>query len=49
MDDLKYDEASDVFKATVTVSNTGAMDGKATVQLYGQSPYTEYDAMNGFL
>ena len=47
MDDLKYDEASDVFKATVTVSNTGAMDGKATVQLYGQSPYTEYDAMNG--
>ncbi|MCR4904239.1 MAG: glycoside hydrolase family 3 C-terminal domain-containing protein [Butyrivibrio sp.] len=47
MDSLEYDEASDTFKATVTVSNTGTMDGKASVQLYGQSPYTEYDAANG--
>ncbi len=47
MDNLEYDEASDTFKATVTVSNTGAVDGKASVQLYGQSPYTEYDVMNG--
>ena len=47
MDNLEYDEQADTFKATVTVSNTGAVDGKATVQLYGQSPYTEYDMLNG--
>nr|MCR4998451.1 glycoside hydrolase family 3 C-terminal domain-containing protein [Lachnospiraceae bacterium] len=47
MDNLAYDDGSDTFTATVTVSNTGDMDGKATVQLYAQSPYTEYDVMNG--
>lgn len=47
MDDLAYDEASDTFMATVTVKNTGARDGKATVQLYVQSPFTEYDVANG--
>ncbi len=47
MDSLVYDEPSDSYKATVTVKNTGARDGKATVQLYVQSPYTEYDVTNG--
>lgn len=47
MDKLAYDEGSDTFTATVTVSNTGVMDGKASVQLYAQSPYTEYDRANG--
>ena len=35
MDNLVYDDGSDTFTATVTVSNTGDMDGKATVQLSG--------------
>ena len=30
----------------VTVENTGSMAGKSVVQLYAQSPYTEYDKQN---
>jgi len=46
MDSLDYDSAADTFTARVTVNNTGAMDGKASVQLYLQSPYTDYDKQN---
>lgn len=45
MDSLDYN--ADTFTATVTVSNTGDMDGKATVELYFQSPFTDYDRSNG--
>lgn len=31
---------------TVEVKNTGGMDGKSVVQVYGQSPYTDYDREN---
>lgn len=31
----------------VTVKNTGSVPGKHTVQIYAQSPYTEYDRANG--
>ncbi len=31
---------------TVTVENTGSVDGMSVVQVYGQSPYTEYDKTN---
>ena len=34
------------FTASVDVKNTGAVDGKHTVQIYFQSPYTEYDREN---
>ncbi len=47
LDQLNYDEAADTFTATVTVKNTGAMDGKAVVELYFQSPFTDYDKQNG--
>ena len=47
MDSLVYDADADTFTATVTVANTGDMDGKASVQLYFQSPYTDYDKENG--
>ncbi|MBM6774749.1 glycoside hydrolase family 3 C-terminal domain-containing protein [Olsenella profusa] len=33
--------------ATVTVTNTGDVAGKDVVELYAQSPYTDYDRENG--
>ena len=33
--------------ATVTVTNTGDVVGKDVVELYAQSPYTDYDRANG--
>ncbi len=35
------------FEIRVTVTNTGNTDGKKTVQVYSQSPYTDYDVQNG--
>lgn len=32
---------------TVTVTNTGSTAGKETVQIYAQTPYTDYDRENG--
>lgn len=32
---------------SVKVTNTGAVAGKKTVQVYAQKPYTEYDKQNG--
>lgn len=31
---------------TVTVTNTGSVAGKSAIQLYAQSPYTDYDKRN---
>ena len=42
-----YDAASDTYSFNVTVTNTGdTYSGKETVQIYAQSPYTEYDKEN---
>ena len=35
------------FDVTVDVTNTSEVDGKHTVQIYFQSPYTQYDKDNG--
>ena len=43
---VTFDEAEDTFTASVTVTNTGNVDGKASVQVYAQSPYTQYDKDN---
>lgn len=42
-----YNAETDQFEVTVTVTNTGdTYAGKETVQVYSQSPYTEYDKTN---
>jgi len=47
IDDVKI--AGDKKTATVKVSvtNTGSVEGKKAVQLYAQTPYTDYDKTNG--
>ena len=40
-------DAGDAFNVSVDVTNTGSVAGKKTVQVYFQSPYTDYDEQNG--
>ena len=40
---VSYDKETDRFVMNVTVTNTGSLAGKETVQVYVQSPYTQYD------
>ncbi|MBQ9148119.1 MAG: glycoside hydrolase family 3 C-terminal domain-containing protein [Oscillospiraceae bacterium] len=42
-----YNASTDQFEITVTVTNTGDVAGKETVQVYSQAPYTDYDKANG--
>ncbi len=44
---VEYSSESDQFVVKVTVTNSGSVAGKETVQVYSQSPYTEYDKANG--
>lgn len=44
--DYAVTESGDAFAVSVTVENTGDAAGKETVQVYLQSPYTEYDIAN---
>ena len=43
---VNYNASTDQFEVTVTVTNTGSVAGKETVQVYAQSPYTQYDIEN---
>ncbi|MBQ2021775.1 MAG: fibronectin type III-like domain-contianing protein, partial [Peptococcaceae bacterium] len=43
---LAYDAATTTYTMKVTVTNTGDMEGKETVQVYVSSPYTQYDIDN---
>lgn len=46
--DFSVAASDDGFEVTVTVTNTGdTYSGKKTVQVYFQSPYTDYDKQNG--
>lgn len=47
LDSCDYDAASDTFTASVTVTNTGETSGKCVVELYVQTPYTNYDQEHG--
>ncbi len=43
---MEYDAATTTYTFTVKVTNTGAVAGKETVQIYVSSPYTQYDIDN---
>ncbi|MBR5472637.1 MAG: glycoside hydrolase family 3 C-terminal domain-containing protein [Clostridia bacterium] len=43
---VKYNAETDQFEVSVNVTNIGNVPGKETVQIYSQSPYTEYDKEN---
>lgn len=47
LDDVKIDGNKKNALVKVTVKNTGKKNGKKAVQLYAQTPYTEYDRTNG--
>lgn len=47
LDDVSMDVNGRTGTATVTVTNTGSVTGKYPVQIYAQSPYTDYDKQNG--
>ena len=44
---VKENKENDTIEAEVEVKNVGEMDGKASVQLYVQEPYTQHDKDNG--
>ena len=44
---VNYDAATDTFTVIVNVKNTGNAAGKEVVEVYFQSPYTDYDKANG--
>ena len=44
---MSYDKATTTYTIDVTVTNTGAVAGKQTVEVYVSSPYTQYDIENG--
>ena len=43
---MSYDAATTTYTFNVTVTNTGDVAGKETVQIYVSSPYTQYDIEN---
>lgn len=45
--DYTVEETEDTYEVSVTVTNTGCVAGKDVVEIYMQSPYTEYDIENG--
>lgn len=45
--DFSIAEKGDQIEATVTVTNTGDVAGRDAVEIYAQSPYTDYDRENG--
>ena len=44
---LSYDKATTTYTINVTVTNTGDVAGKQTVEIYVSSLYTQYDIDNG--
>ena len=46
LDSVDVNEANQTATVKVTVTNTGTVAGKDAVQVYAQSPYTDYDKEN---
>jgi beta-glucosidase len=46
LDSVNYNSKTDQFEVAVTVKNTGSLAGKNVVEVYAQSPYTDYDRKN---
>lgn len=46
LEDVKYDDSTDTYNVSVTVTNSGAVAGKSVVQVYAQTPYGEYEKEN---
>lgn len=40
-------ETEDTFEVTVKVTNSGSIPGRSVVQVYAQTPYTDFDKENG--
>lgn len=47
LDSLSVDQKGQTVTLKATVKNTGSVAGKDVVQVYAQSPYTDYDKQNG--
>lgn len=43
---VSYDLEKDIYKVSVTVTNSGSVAAREIVQIYAQSPYTDYDREN---
>ena len=46
LDSVAVAEDKKTAEVTVTVKNTGSSNGKSVIQLYAQTPYTDYDKQN---
>ena len=47
LDSVEFDEDSDSYTVTATVTNTGSVAGSSVVQVYAQTPYGDYEIENG--
>ena len=47
LDSVEIMGSKEYATVTVTVTNTGSAAGKSVIQLYAQTPYTDYDKQNG--
>lgn len=43
LDSVTFDESTDTYTVTVTVTNTGDVAGKSVVEVYAQTPYGDYE------
>lgn len=46
LDGVEFDEATDTYSVSVTVTNTGQVAGKSVVEVYAQAPYGDYEREN---
>ena len=45
--DVKYNASTDTYDVKVEVKNTGNVDGKSSIQVYVNAPFTDFDQSNG--